>query len=96
MLQNIFGSRIRAKLLEWFFSNTEDSFFVRQISSILGEDPTNLSREMSRLETAGILVSHRKGNLKLFKADPKGPFFYELKGLALKNLELLNNQSAKS
>jgi hypothetical protein len=49
-IEKIFGSRIRAKILGWFFTHSEESFFVRQIATILREDPTNLSREMSRLE----------------------------------------------
>ena len=64
--ERIFGSRIRAKLLGWFFTHEEEMFFVRRIASILEEDPTNLSREMAKLEEAGILKSKREGNLKHF------------------------------
>jgi predicted nucleotidyltransferase len=83
-MEKIFGSRIRAKILGWFFTHTDESFFVRQIASILKEDPTNVSREMANLEELGILRSGRNGNLKLFQASPDCPFFKELKGLVLK------------
>ena len=82
--EKLFGSRIRAKLLGWFFTHTDESFFVRQLASILKEDPTNLSREMTNLENLGILKSARKGNLKLFQAKQDCPFFMEMKGLVLK------------
>jgi len=82
--EKIFGSRIRAKILGWFFTHPDESFFVRQIASILKEDPTNVSREMAKLEDLGILKSKRNGNLKPFQANQDCPFFKELKGLVLK------------
>jgi predicted nucleotidyltransferase len=84
MIEKIFGSRIRAKILGWFFTHPEESFFVRQIATILQEDPTNLSREMSKLENLGILTSKKIGNTKHFQANPHCAFFRELKGLVLK------------
>ena len=82
--EKIFGSRIRAKILGWLFTHPEESFFVRQIALILKEDPTNVSREMAKLEELGILRSKRNGNLKHFQANQECPFFEELKGLVLK------------
>jgi len=83
-LEKIFGSRIRAKILGWLFTHPGESFFVRQMALLLEEDPTNLSREMARLEDLGILKSNRIGNLKHFQTNPECPFFVEMKGLVLK------------
>jgi predicted nucleotidyltransferase len=83
-VETIFGSRIRAKILSWLFTHPDESFFVRQMAAILGEDPTNVSREMARLEDLGILISTRNGNLKHFRTNQQCPFFEELKGLVLK------------
>lgn len=82
--EKIFGSRIRAKILGWLFTHPEEYFFVRQMASILKEDPTNISREMANLEELGILRSKRSGNLKNFQVNRECPFFEELKGLILK------------
>ncbi len=82
--EKIFGSRIRAKILGWLFTHPDESFFVRQIALILKEDPTNVSREMAKLEELGILRSKRNGNLKHFQTNQECPFFEELKGLVLK------------
>jgi predicted nucleotidyltransferase len=84
--ERIFGSRIRAKLLGWFFTHEEERFFVRRIASILGEDPTNLSREMAKLEELGILESKREGKLKQFSVNHHCSFFKEMKGLVLKTV----------
>jgi len=82
--EKIFGSRIRAKILGWLFTHPDESFFVRQVALILKEDPTNVSREMAKLEELGILRSKRTGNLKHFQTNRECPFFEELKGLVLK------------
>lgn len=84
LIEKIFGSRTRAKILGWFFTHPGESFFVRQLASILREDPTNLSREMSRLDNLGILTSKRVGNTKHFQANHRCAFFKELKGLVFK------------
>lgn len=83
-IEKIFGSRIRAKILGFLFTHPEESFFVRQMALILKEDPTNVSREMARLEEIGILRSKRNGNLKHFQTNLECPVFEELKGLILK------------
>ncbi len=57
---------------------------MRQMATILREDPTNVSRELARLEHLGILISSRRGNLKYFRVSRDCPFFGELKGLVLK------------
>jgi predicted nucleotidyltransferase len=85
-IERIFGSRVRAKVLGWFFMHTDESFFVRQLGTILQEDPTNLSRELSRLEQIGILSSARQANLKLFSVNKRNPLFGELRGLILKTI----------
>jgi len=85
-IEKLFGSRTRARILGWFFTHTGESFFVRQLSSILREDPTNLSRELSRLESIGILVSKKEGNLKHHTVNRACPFYNELKGLVSKTV----------
>jgi predicted nucleotidyltransferase len=85
-IEKLFGSRIRAKILGWLFAHTDESYFVRQLSSILQEDPTNLSRELASLEKMGILISFREGNLKKFRVSRECSFFEEMKGFVLKTV----------
>jgi len=83
-MDRLFGSRLRSKVLGWFFTHVDERFFVRQLKSLLNEDPTNLSREMTRLESLKILVSEREGRQKYFRVNKGAPFFEEMKGLILK------------
>lgn len=90
-LEKLFGSRTRARLLGWLFAHTGESFSVRQLASILGDDPSNLSKEMAKLENLGILVSFKEGNLKRFQVNNRCAFGPELKGLVLKTSGIIGH-----
>ncbi|MDH4027288.1 MAG: nucleotidyltransferase domain-containing protein [Nitrospirota bacterium] len=72
-----------------FYTHGDESFFVRQIATILKEDSTNISRELASLEKAGILSSSRQGNLKYFQANKDCSFYNELKWLILKTVGII-------
>ena len=84
MLKALFGSQLRAKLLGWLMTHPEDRYFVRQLTAILKEDSTNVSRELARLARAGILVSESEGRQKYYRANRNSPVFEELRSLAIK------------
>jgi len=86
MIEKLFGSRLRTKLLDWLLSHSEESFFVRQMEHLIQEDSTNISRELRRLEQMGIVQSEKRANLKYYKINPKCPYYKELKGLFLKTV----------
>jgi len=84
LLEQLLGSRLRARALSWLLSHPGERFFVRQLATALGEDSTNLSRELTRLESLGIVTGIREGNQKYFQADPSSPIYPELRGLVAK------------
>lgn len=84
MLDNLFGSRLRAKALGWLLTHPDERYFIRQLTGILGEDSTNLSRELGRLARLGILTCREEGRQKYYQANHDSPIFEELRGLAVK------------
>ena len=86
MIAKLFGSRLRAKLLGWLLSHSDESFFVRQIEQLIEENSTNISRELRRLEQMGIVQSEKRVNRKYYKINQRCPFYEELKGLFLKTV----------
>jgi hypothetical protein len=86
MLAKLFGSRLRGKLIGWMFTHTDERFYVRQLQSLLQEDATNLSRELSRLATLGLLTRTAEGKQKYYQANAESPVFSELHGLAIKTV----------
>ncbi|MGP8080338.1 MAG: nucleotidyltransferase domain-containing protein [Dehalococcoidales bacterium] len=81
MLETLFGSKLRAKILGRLFTRSGERYFVRQLAATIGEDSTNVSRELARLEQAGLLVSITEGRQKYYQADPKSPLFKDIRGL---------------
>lgn len=86
MLDKLFGSKLRARVVGWLFCHPDERFFVRQMESILGEDATNLSRELARLAEIGMLICESDGREKYYQANTECPIFPELQGLAVKTV----------
>jgi predicted nucleotidyltransferase/predicted transcriptional regulator with HTH domain len=84
MLETILGSKLRAKVLGWLFTHPDERYFVRQLTSLVKEDSTNVSRELARLEKTGILVLTTEGKQKYYQANRKSPVYDELHGLIVK------------
>jgi predicted nucleotidyltransferase len=86
MFDTLFGSKLRAKIIGWLFTHPDERYFVRQLTAILGEDSTNVSRELIRLTRAGILISQTEGRQKYYQADPANPVYHELRTIAAKTI----------
>ena len=86
MLETLLGSKLRVKVLGWLFTHPDERYFVRQLTSLVKEDSTNVSRELARLEKAGILVTTTEGKQKYYQANRQSPLFNELHGLMLKTV----------
>jgi predicted nucleotidyltransferase/predicted transcriptional regulator with HTH domain len=85
-LFNLDKSSLRAKVLVYFFTNPSARLYVREMAKILGVDATNLSKELSRLEKAGVFIAQTKGNQKYFSINEKCPFYSELVSIVLKTI----------
>lgn len=79
-------SKVRKKLLGYFFTNPQASLYLREAAVILKEDPGNLSKELCRMEKAGIFSSCLKGKQKYFTLDKEYPLYKELKSVIFKTI----------
>ncbi len=84
MLETILGSKLRSKVLGWLFTHPDERYFVRQLTGILKEDSTNVSRELTRLEKTGILISTKEGKQKYYQPNRQSPVYNDLHGLIVK------------
>ena len=73
-------------MLGWLFTHPDERYFVRQLTVLLGEDSTNVSRELARLEKTGILILTTEGKQKYYKVNAQNPIFNELHGLIRKTV----------
>jgi predicted nucleotidyltransferase len=96
MLETLLGSKLRAKLLGWLFTHPDKRYFVRQITALVGEDSTNVSRELARLEKIGILISTIDGRQKYYQANAQSPVFAEIKSLVSKIYDQIGSPRVKN
>jgi Fe2+ or Zn2+ uptake regulation protein len=62
MIEQLFGSKTRVKLLHLFYSNPNRSFYVREITRKIDEQINSVRRELSNLLNIGIIKSHTDTN----------------------------------
>lgn len=67
MIDALFGSRTRVKLLHLFYSNPGKSFYVREITRLIDEQINSVRRELSNMLEVGVITSTTADN-KLFYA----------------------------
>jgi len=79
-------SRLRKRLLSYFFSNIDANLYLREIASILNEDPGNLLKELKKMEREGIFISTLRGNQRYFSLNRRYPLYKELKSVIFKTI----------
>lgn len=85
-LLQITKSKLRQKLLVYFFTNPQASLYLREISLLLNEDAGNLSKELAKLVKAGIFVANARGNQKYFIINKGYPLYKEFKSIIFKTI----------
>ena len=73
-VEKLFGSKTRAKLLDLFFSNTGQSFYVREITRVIEEQINSVRRELINLEGIGVVKSETYDNKVYYSANMKHPY----------------------
>lgn len=85
---DITRSKLRSKLLAYFFTNPEARLHLRDLAVRLDEDPGNLSRELNRLARDGLFRTEEIGRQKFFSLNKEYSLFEEFKGIVLKTVGL--------
>ena len=67
------------KILENFIKESEREFYIRELAKITNKSPTTISKHLNRLKKENILISEKKYNHILFRANVEKPSFKDLK-----------------
>jgi hypothetical protein len=68
-------SKVRQRLLAYYFANPAARLHLRDLAGQLEIDPSNLSKELRRLETEGLFRSELSGRQKYFQLNRDYPLF---------------------
>jgi len=78
MVEQLFGSKTRVKLLQLFYSNPNRSFYVREITRKIDEQINSVRRELANLLNVGIITSDNTNNKLYYEVNQKYEFFEPL------------------
>lgn len=90
MLEALFSSRVRVKLLTFFLMNPDVRVHARAMVSRVGVHYNAVWKELLHLEEAGVLLSEPLANTKLYRLNPQYPILPELRAIVLKTTGLGN------
>ena len=92
MLEELFVSRVRVKILQLFLSAPQDALFhVREIVRRVSEEINAVRRELARMEKYGMASSEWRANRRLYKFRRDYLFYKELLSLVAKTSGLGGN-----
>ena len=78
MIEQLFGSKTRVKLLQMFYSNPNRSFYVREITRKIDEQINSVRRELSNLLSIGIISSDDNKNRLYYEVNQKYEYYNPL------------------
>ena len=84
MLEKLFSSKARIAVLKLFLFNPEDSYYLREISSLANIPIRGVQREVKKLKEIGLLEDSVSGNRVYYRANRKSPIFEDLKRIFFK------------
>ncbi len=84
-LQDFMISRVRVKIMELFFRQPNEMFFVREITRQTHEEINAVRRELDRMLECGLLKSEERGNRVYYFLDKYYLFYPELLRMVMKS-----------
>jgi hypothetical protein len=81
MIDALFGSKTRVKLLHLFLNNPGQSFFVREITRKIDEQINSVRRELSNMLEVGIITSDSSDNKLYYQVNQRYDYYVPLRAI---------------
>lgn len=78
MIDQLFGSKTRVKLLQMFYGNPNRSFYVREITRKIDEQINSVRRELANLLSIGIITSDNTDNRLYYEVNQEFDYYAPL------------------
>jgi len=78
MVEQLFGSKTRVKLLQLFYGNPNRSFYVREITRKIDEQINSVRRELANLLSMGLIKSDNNNNRLYYEVNQEYEFYVPL------------------
>ena len=81
MIDALFGSKTRVKLLNLFLNNPGRAFYVREITRGIGEQINSVRRELANLVSVGVIRADSSDNKLYYEVDTAQKFYEPLRAI---------------
>lgn len=81
MIDALFGSKTRIKLLHLFMNNPGKSFYVREITRLIDEQINSVRRELANMLQAGVIISDSADNKLYYEVNQRYEYYVPLRAI---------------
>jgi predicted transcriptional regulator len=93
MFEPLFGNAVVEKIL--FYLLIYENGYIRGISNTFRIPVNGIAQQLKRLEDGGIIVSQKKGKIRLYTFNPRYPFLTELINLLQKAMDSMPDEETE-
>jgi len=87
-ISDVLFSKAQQQVLGLLYGQPDSDFYTNEIIRLTETGTGAVLRELKKLEASGFITVRKIGNQKRYQANPKLPFFAELRGIILKTFGL--------
>jgi hypothetical protein len=81
MIDKLFGSKTRVKLLHLFMNHPGQSFYVREITRLIDEQINSVRRELANMLEVGVITSDTADNKLYYQVNQRYDFYTALRAM---------------
>lgn len=81
MIDALFGSKTRVKLLHLFLNNPGKAFYVREITRLIDEQINSVRRELSNMLEVGIITSDNADNKLYYEINQRYEYYVPFRAI---------------
>jgi hypothetical protein len=81
MIDALFGSKTRVKLLHLFLNNPGKSFYVREITRLIDEQINSVRRELANMLQVGIITSDTADNKLYYEVNQRYDYYVPMRAI---------------
>ena len=81
MIDALFGSKTRVKLLHLFLNNPGKAFYVREITRLIDEQINSVRRELANMLEVGIITSDSADNKLFYEINQRYEFYVPFRAI---------------
>jgi predicted nucleotidyltransferase len=86
MIDILFRSKIRQKILSRFFADEGRRFYINEMARLVNTTQGTCRRELNKLVDMGVLTTKKEGNLLYYQVNKQTPLYREFSAIIQKTI----------